>query len=165
MTHFSYRLQTLLEQKEHIRKDCENEKLRRGRELEAEETKLVELQKRQKELEDKREKLRRELFANTEQGPPTAQDVTNRRAYVKVVEQQIEDAKSDVFAQRQVIEDCKALVEKAKRRVEEARREVEVLEKHRAKQEERFRRILQAKEDLELDEVGNVLYSTRRRQT
>ncbi|HEX4486906.1 MAG TPA: hypothetical protein VH088_11595 [Terriglobales bacterium] len=165
MTQFSYRLRPLLEQKEQIRKDCENDKLRRDRELEAQEARLLELQKQQKDLEEKREKLRRELFATTQQGPPTAHDVADRRAYVKVVEQQIEDAKSDIFAQRQVIEDCKAQVEEAKRRVEEARREVEVLEKHRAKQEERFRRMLQAKEDLELDEVGNVLYSTRRYQT
>jgi hypothetical protein len=56
-------------------------------------------------------------------------------------------------------------VQDAKGRVEEARREAEVLAKHRKKQEERFLREAQAKEDLELDEIGNVLYSTRQRPT
>jgi len=38
------------------------------------------------------------------------------------------------------------------------------LTKHRARQEERFLRDLQVKEELALDEVGNVLFTTRRRQ-
>ncbi len=64
-----------------------------------------------------------------------------------------------------MVETCEAALKEAKEHAAEARREVEVLAKHREKQEQRFRRELEAKEEVALDEIGNVLYATRRRPT
>jgi flagellar biosynthesis chaperone FliJ len=103
------------------------------------------------------------LNKSGEQEALTAHEVRERAEFVKVMGVQIEDAKNDVLVQRTVIETCEVKVLQAKSLVEEAKREVEILTKHRAKQEERFMREERVKEELELDEIGNVLFTTRRR--
>jgi len=58
-----------------------------------------------------------------------------------------------------LIEDCKEQVDLAQRHLAKCSREVEILNKHREKLEQRFRREAERKEALELDEIGNMLYS------
>ncbi len=164
MAQFTYRLQVVLEQKEEARKAAEAEATKRQQELESQLQALEGLKLRHDQLTQHRDDLRRRLFASTPaEVTLTGNDVTQRAEQVKVVGLQIEDAKAEIVAQRQFVEQCEARVEEAKRMVAEARREVEVLTKHRTRQEERFLRELRAKEELALDEIGNVLYATRRR--
>jgi len=164
MAQFVYRLRLLLEQKEESKKEAERELARRQKELEAQRERLEVLQRCEQELVEKRDRLRRELLNKSEkQEALTAHEVRERAEFVKVMGVQIEDAKNDVLVQRTVIETCEVKVQQAKSLVEEAKREVEILTKHRAKQEERFMREERAKEELELDEIGNVLFTTRRR--
>ena len=159
---FVYRLQVLLDRKEEARKDAERELARREQELRSQQEKLESLRLREQKLREHRDQLRRELLSNTRESAVSAREVQTRSEYVKQVGLDIDQARSDVVAQGAVIEQCQGAVREATQRAAEARREVEVLSKHRAKQQERFLRELQAKEDLALDEIGNVLYSTRR---
>ena len=164
MAQFVYRLRLLLEQKEEAKKEAERELAQRQKELEAQREHLEVLQQREQELVEKRDRLRRELLnKSAEQDPLTAYEVRERAEFVKVMGVQIEEAKTNVLVQRTVIETCEVKLQQAKSAVEEAKREVEILTKHRAKQEERFMREERAKEELELDEIGNVLFTTRRR--
>jgi len=164
MTQFTYRLQPLLEQKEEAEKEAEREQARQQQELESQRAALQALQLRQRELELKRAQLRHELLSKPgEHGALTAREVQTRSEFVQTVGLQIDEARNDVLAQRQLVEQCEARVEDAKRLVAEARREVEVLTKHRAKQEERFLRELAVQEERALDEIGNALYTNRRR--
>jgi len=164
MAQFTYRLQRLLEQKEEARKEAERELARQEHELEAQRAALRSLQQHERELVERREQMRRDLLKQPDEGVALAAgEVTKRSEDVKVVGLQIEDANKDVSSQRVVVEQCEARVQQAIRCVEEARREVEVLTKHRTKQEERFQRALQVQEELELDEIGNVLHAARRR--
>jgi flagellar biosynthesis chaperone FliJ len=164
MTQFTYRLQPLLEQKEEAEREAEREQARREEELESQSVALRSLQQRERELVEKREHLRRELLSKPgEQGALTAREAQARSEYVQTVGLQIEEARNDVLAQRQLVEQCQARVREAIKRVAEARREVEVLKKHRAKQQERFLRELQVQEERALDEIGNALYTNRRR--
>jgi flagellar biosynthesis chaperone FliJ len=164
MAQFTYRLQLLLERKEEAKKEAERELTRREQELESQVERLKGLQRREQELIAQRGRLRRDLLCKPSNGGElTAHDVVTRSEYVKVVGLQIEEARSDIVTQQQVVEEYENKVREAKLRVDEARREVEVLTKHRAKQEERFLRDLEAKEELALDEIGNVLFTTRRR--
>ncbi|PYX42294.1 MAG: hypothetical protein DMG81_01965 [Acidobacteria bacterium] len=164
MAQFVYRLRLLLEQKEELKKEAERELALRQKELEAQREHLEVLQRREQELVEKRDRMRRELLNKSgEQDALTAHEVRERAEFVKVMGVQIEEAKNDVLVQRTVIETCEVKVQQAKSLVEEAKREVEILTKHRAKQEERFMREERVKEELELDEIGNVLFTTRRR--
>lgn len=163
---FVYRLQLLLERKEEAQKEAEREVTQREQELQTQLKMLEELKVREQELIARRQQKRRDLLSNPSPAASlSARDVQQRAEYVKAMAFEIERAENDVLAQGTVIETCQAKVDEAKRVAQEARREVEVLTKHRSRQEERFRREEQAKEDLALDEVGNVLYSTRRSTT
>jgi flagellar biosynthesis chaperone FliJ len=164
MSQFTYRLQRLLERKEDAKKEAERERGREEQELQAAIEVLESLRRREKELTERRTQLRRELLAKPDSGDTlTAGEVLHRSQNVKTLGLNIEELKSEIVLQSDMVEQHKLRVEQAKARVAEARREVEVLTKHRTKQQERFVRDLQTKEELALDEVGNVLYTTRRR--
>ena len=162
---FVYRLQLLLEQKEEAKKEAERELVRRQQELEKQEGILEGLKRREKELIEKRSRRREELLAPPDGEPLAAHVVQSRSDYIKVLGKDIEDAGKDIQRQQDVIRKCRERVEDGKQKVNESRREVEVLTKHKKKQEERFLREAAAKEELELDEIGNVLYMTRQRPT
>jgi len=166
MAGFVYRLQLLLEQKEEARKEAEREVTRRHERYQAEVQILEERCRQKVELVQRREQMRRNLFVTSGGAAGlSAVEIQRRTEYIKAVEVQIEDADQNIAAQRLIVEQRKAEVEEAKQLASEARRETEVLLKHRERQKERFLREEQAKEELALDEIGNVLYTTRRRQT
>lgn len=159
---FTYRLQVLLDRKEEAKKEAERELARIEQQREAALAKLQSLQLHERSLREKREQLRRDLFNKPAEGDLTAIEIMRRSEFLQELGTQIEEAKSNVLTQMAMVEECDIRVKQASQKVADARREVEVLTKHRSRQEERFRRELQAKEDLALDEVGNVLYTTRR---
>jgi flagellar biosynthesis chaperone FliJ len=166
MAGFLYRLQLLLEQKEEARKAAEREVTRREERHQSELRILEDRCRHRAELVERREQMRRDLFANPDgAGGLSALEIQRRTDHIKAMESNIKDAEHDIAAQRLVVDECLADVEHAKQLASEARREAEVLIKHRDRQKERFLREEQAKEELALDEIGNVLYTTRRRQT
>jgi len=160
---FVYRLQVLLDRKEEARKEAERYLARKEQELASQIARLESLRRREQELREHRERLRRELLSRPgEDAPLSAREVQARSEYLKQVGLDADQARSDVASQGSVVESGRAAVKEATQRVADARREVEVLSKHRAKQQDRFVRELQAKEDSALDEIGNALYSARR---
>jgi flagellar biosynthesis chaperone FliJ len=163
MAAFIYRLQLLLEQKEEIKKEAERSLVQAEKELQSQVERLHALQQTVKELVEKRLQMQRELLKPAEGGALNARTVQERIEYSKAVGLQIEDAQSDVNSQHMRVEQCETDVRENRKRMQEANREMEILQKHRAKQQERFQRELREKEDLELDEIGNVLFMTRRR--
>jgi hypothetical protein len=165
MTQFVYRLQLLLERKEEAKKESEKQLAEREKDLQEQVEILEALQQGEQKLIAQRQQLRRDLLRKSDETESlTAREVQERQDYLKLVGLQIEEARREVLSQRVVVEQYESRVMEARHHVEEARREVEVLTKHRARQEERFLRDLQVKEELALDEVGNVLFTTRRRQ-
>jgi hypothetical protein len=165
MTQFVYRLQLLLERKEEAKKESEKQLAEREKDLQEQVGILEALQQGEQKLIAQRQQLRRDLLRKSDETESlTARKVQERQEYLKLVGLQIEEARREVLSQRVVVEQYESRVMEARHHVEEARREVEVLTKHRARQEERFLRDLQVKEELALDEVGNVLFTTRRRQ-
>ena len=165
MTQFVYRLQLLLERKEEAKKESEKQLAEREKDLQEQVEILEALQQSEQKLIVQRQQLRRDLLRKSDETESlAAREVQERQEYLKLVGLQIEEARREVLSQRVVVEQYQSRVMEARHQVEEARREVEVLTKHRARQEERFLRDLQVKEELALDEVGNVLFTTRRRQ-
>jgi len=165
MTQFVYRLQLLLERKEEAKKESEKQLAEREKDLQEQVQILEALQQGEQKLIAQRQQLRRDLLRKSDETESlTAREVQERQEYLKLVGLQIEEARREVLSQRVVVEQYESRVMEARHHVEEARRELEVLTKHRARQEERFLRDLQVKEELALDEVGNVLFTTRRRQ-
>jgi flagellar export protein FliJ len=163
MNGFTYRLQPLLDLKQEVKKEAERELLRREEELQKQQAHLESLRRRVQELIEKRLKLQRDLLSNPYTGTSlSGREVQQRTEYIKAMAAEIEQAQADVSTQRMVVEDWQSRVHQAKQDVSNVNREVEILQKHRAKQEERFLREQEKQEELALDEIGNVLYTTRR---
>ncbi len=75
----------------------------------------------------------------------------------------IEDIKDEVMSLRLHIEECKEQVELAVTGLAAAAREVEVLDKHRAKGERRLRAELERKDAIAQDGSASSMYEIRRR--
>jgi flagellar biosynthesis chaperone FliJ len=166
MAQFTYRLQTLLEQKERARAEAEKALAKAERERDDEIQKLREMELKQKQLVEKRDQVRREMLAaRAGSGTLMARDAQGRSDFVRFMGTEIERARAEVIAQGSVVEQHHARVTEASVKSQTAKRELDLLSKHRARLEERYRRVLETKEELLLDEIGNALYSTRRRST
>jgi flagellar export protein FliJ len=163
MPAFRFRLQPLLDRKIEIEeearkalKDCQDE-------LAAEETRLEECRARLRELSARLEDLRRNIMTPGPDNTISGDEVHRRAEYLKALGLDVEAAKDAVFAQKLVVDECEDRVKEAEQHLLECRRQVEVLEKYRDRLAERFRREQERKEAVEQDEIGNVIYLSKRR--
>jgi flagellar export protein FliJ len=162
MAKFRFRLQPLLEQKEKLLDDAEKQMTARQKELEAERAEMERLKQREKDLIAQRQDLRLNMLKTAEGERLTGEELVRRRTFVEALGQDIESARDAVFSQRMVLEECEEKLAKAKAYVAECKREVEILVKYRDRLQERHRKEEERKEELELDEVGNMLYMAKR---
>jgi flagellar biosynthesis chaperone FliJ len=163
MSQFRYRLQPLLNEKLALKGDAEEALAKRQAELRAEQEKLETLNHRVDALCGRKSAFRANLLAGSAAGGIDGMDAQLRRDYVRGLDQDIEEARDAVLSQKTVIDGCVEHVAAARRELAGRTREVEVLKKHRERLEQRFLRELERKDALEQDEIGNVLYMSRRR--
>lgn len=156
---FRYRLQPLLDQKAAKKEDAEQHLATCRKKLREAQEQLAERMARQKEMEAQRLERRRALLADEAAGA----DVQHRVNDVALMARRIEDMKDEVMSLRLHIEECKEKVEMAVAALAEAVREVEVLKKHRAKGEQRFRAEVERKDAIAQDEIASAMFETRRR--
>jgi flagellar biosynthesis chaperone FliJ len=160
---FRYRLQPLLDQKLERKKEAEEAFAERQNELRAEQERLAQLECTVEELTRKKSQLRRERLSSPARQPLTGHQIQQRTEYLHAVEVDLEGAKDAVFSQRMTIAEAEERVAEARRELGRATREVETLDKHRNKLEERFRREVERKDAVEAEEIGNMLYMRNRR--
>src|SRR5215813_7725082 len=123
MAAFTYRLQTLLDQKEELKKQAERELVALEEDLRRQIASLETLQETVQTLTEKRQQMRRDLLNPGQGATLSAQKVQERIEYTKAVGFQIEDAQAEVVTQRGVIEQCEFEVQQGKKSVQEANRE------------------------------------------
>lgn len=162
---FKYRLDPLLAQRMERKELAEQGVAERLRELDAEKQKLDDAQHRQAELMTKRERVRSELLVNAGEERLTGNEVSQRRNFLRGVEQDVETARDEVFAQKQAVDESATRLSDAQEHLTVCAREVEVLEKHREKQKDRFDQQAERQEAKELDEIGASLFISKRRIT
>jgi flagellar FliJ protein len=158
MASFKYRLQTLLEQKIEAKRQAQAAVGQALRSLEEAQRTLEELRNKEQALHDKKTRLRKGMFAPDPGEKLAAADLQGRDAYLKRLGEEADEAGAEVFGQRIVVEECEEGVQKARRALAEAAREVEVLEKHKAKLEERFHREHERQEALQMDEAATSAF-------
>jgi flagellar biosynthesis chaperone FliJ len=159
MSSFSYRLQPLLDQKIDLKEQAQTALADKQKQHRLACEKLEELRASAEAISIKRQTLRRSLLLSGTGEALNGVEIARRREHLKSVSAELEAAKDAVFAQQLFIDECKERVVLAQRHLAECSREVEILNKHREKLELRFRREAARREALEIDEIGNMLYS------
>ena len=159
MPTFTYRLQPLLDQKVRLKEQAEEQFAQKQKQLRLAYERLEELRAAEKALVVKRDTLRRNLLVSDGGQPPSGVQVRQRREHLEFVTVELEAARDAIFAHELFIEECKEQVAAAQRHLTKCLRDVEILKKHREKLQQRFQRELERKEALELDEIGNMLYT------
>ena len=135
----------------------------RRKELLAEQKALEDMKRREQELVARRQDLRKRVL-ETEPGQSLTGDrIQQRRQYVEALGLDIEAARDAVFSQRLVVDECEEKVAQAQAEMLKSQRDVEVMNKYRERLEQRFRREEERKEELDQDEIGNMLFMSRRR--
>lgn len=157
---FQYRLQTLLEQKEHAQEEAERALGGAQGELRVQRERLEEQRRHQAEITTRRDTFRRQAPASFD-----SDSMRYRTDYLRGLDQDLERAKDAVYAQRYAVEEAEDKVEQARTTLAEATREAEVLRKHREKSEARWKQEQERKSELEQEEIGSVLYESRRRSS
>ena len=162
---FKYRLDPLLHQKTQVKQQAEQSLAERSRELTEEEKRLVEVQQQEAELLGLKERAKNELLQTGSAKPLTGEELRHRLNYLRGVDQDVESARGEVFAQKQAVDESQVKLIQARQFLADCAREVEVLEKHRDKQVVRHRNELERKESHELDEAATHLFISKRKLT
>jgi flagellar biosynthesis chaperone FliJ len=161
MPTFKYRLQPLLDQKIHLKEQAQEMLVEKQKQLRLAYEKLEELRASEQALVIKKDTVRRNLLVSRDGQAVAGVEVRRRSEHLQHVGLELDAAKDAVFSHQLFIDDCKEQVKLAQQHLAKCSRDVEILEKHREKLEERFYRELERKEALELDEIGNMLYTRR----
>jgi flagellar biosynthesis chaperone FliJ len=161
MPTFKYRLQPLLDQKIHLKEQAQEMLVEKQRQLRLAYEKLDELRASEQALVIKKNTARRNLLVSGDGQAVAGVEVRRRCEHLQHVGLELDAAKDAIFSHQLFIDDCKEQVKQAQQHLAKCSRDVEILEKHREKLEERFYRELERKEALELDEIGNMLYTRR----
>jgi flagellar export protein FliJ len=159
---FKYRLQPLLDTKLRLKTDAEQRAAEAQRLARAAQRLLEEREARVRDLEQRRLDFRSRMLNGTA-GPVSGREATIGRDYLRGLGEAIEGARDAAFSQKLAVEEALERLSAARRELADRARDVEILEKHRDRLEQRFRRDAERKEAVELDEIGNMLYLRGRR--
>ncbi|MCU0228772.1 MAG: hypothetical protein MUF01_14150 [Bryobacterales bacterium] len=162
MAIFRYRLEVLLEQKRKALEEAHLAMAQRIATLRQAERRLTELQARAEQATQTANRSRDARFQST--GAMPAEELQRRCDEARWLHREAGWAHDAVLEQRMVTEDAVDALEAARRDVVEANRQVEVLQTHRARQEERHRREQERSESVEMDDVGSAQFQQRRAQ-
>lgn len=108
---------------------------------------------------DKLVQLRAELDHGT-----TSDKVQQMKAYLKVVQIKVQEEEKKVKDQEQQVEIAQRNVEQAKQDLDRKQLEVDKLNNHKADWTKEMRKELEIIEGREQDEIGSIIYSTRKRR-
>lgn len=163
MSKFRFRLQPLLDRLLDKKEEAAKALADRRKELAAEQKLLEDLKQRERDLVAKRQDLRRRVLEPQGGQPLTGGSILQRRQYLDALGSDIESTRDSIFSQRLAVEEAEEKVNQAQAYLLKCQRDVDVLEKYRERLEQRFKREMERKEELELDEVGNMIFTSRRR--
>jgi flagellar biosynthesis chaperone FliJ len=159
---FVFRLQALLDQRIDLRKQAEDEFKARERELSAENNTLRELEQ---SVETAVALYRRRRAERSRSGMSLGVPILIQNDSLIGLEMDVQEARSAVLSQQILVDQALELVREANAVLASRRLDEEVLEKYREKTKTRFEREESYKEELEQDEIGSVIYLTRRART
>lgn len=160
MAAFTFRLQTLLDQKLEIEARARAAVVEKQRILEEQQCLLLKLIENEERIWRSIVRIRDELLLVAETN--TGADVQRKNDYLEALRQDLRAAHDQTLMQQFAAEEAQMNVETAQAYALECFREAEKLTRYRAKLEKRFLTEAARKEELEQDELGTAMYLSRR---
>jgi flagellar biosynthesis chaperone FliJ len=160
---FRYRLQTLLDQKVQAKEDAQQALAAAQRQLRTEQEELEVCRREQEASADRLQRARLEGVSLN--GESNGESMLLRRAYIDRLKDECDDASDATRAQELMVSEAEEQVAAARGTLASATRDVEVLEKHRARLERRFNDEAGRKEALDQEEMANVIFLQGRGET
>lgn len=157
-----YRLQIVLDKRQKIKEDAEknlgdaqNAVLEQQK---IEEERVRDVEKAKKRKDDERAELNRK----TMEGQLSIEKIKMGKEFLKTLDFEIKKAQEKLEQQRVKVQEAKDFVEKRRAELVEATKEFQAIEKHKEKWLEQSKKEMEAKEQEEQEEIGNVLFLQRK---
>jgi flagellar biosynthesis chaperone FliJ len=157
---FRYRLQTLLDQKVQVKEEAQQALAASQRELRTEQDELEACRRAQESTVDKLRRARIERVSRA-----SGELMQLRRDYIGRLQDECDDALDATRAQELRVSEAEERLSTARETLASASRDLEVLEKHRARLERRFNNEVGRKEVLDQEEMANVMFLRGRKAT
>ena len=162
MAQFRYRLQTLLEQKLQAKEEAQHGLAAAQRDLRNEQEELETCLREQQAAAERMQDASADALSPIT-GATTGEWARLKRAHIHRLEEQKERAVAETRAQELSVTEAEERMAAARKTLATRSRDVEVLEKHRARLERRFRAETERKEALDQEEMANVIFLQGRR--
>jgi len=157
MAQFRYRLQTLLDQKVRAKEEAEHGLAAAKRNLRAAQEELEECARVQKASADQLRCARVEMVSSGF-GGSRGEQMRWRRDYIRRLEAEYKSASDATRAQELSVSEAEERLAGARETLASRARDVEILERHRAKLERRFNEAAARKEALDHEEMANITF-------
>jgi flagellar biosynthesis chaperone FliJ len=161
---FRYRLQTLLDQKAQAKEEAQHALAAAQQELRIQEEELQACRREQEASADRVRRAREEIVSPASVHGSNGELMRMRRDYIGRLQDEWCNASDATAAQELAVREAEERLTAARETLTTASREVEVLEKHRARLERRFHDEVGRKETLEQEEMANVMFMQRRNE-
>jgi flagellar export protein FliJ len=159
-----YRLQPLLDQKSRLRKRAEMFLAKAIMRLKKEKERLETFKKERLEIIAKRKEVRANLHARVCSGKALIKDGSFGIHFIKKLEEDQKAKEKDIKNQKRVIVDCETEVQRARRDYINAAKEVRIMEKHKELWAKKVRHEMERREEVEMDELGNIIHQLKRQR-
>ncbi len=160
MAVFSFRLQTVLDQKLDTQAKARAAVAERQRLLEEQQSILLQLVEDEKRIQRSIVRARDALLLATVTN--SGADVQRKNDYLAALRKDLSAAHDQMLIEQFAVEEAQMNLDKAQAYALECFREAEKLKRYRAKLEKRFFAEAVKKEELEQDELGTTMYLSRR---
>jgi flagellar biosynthesis chaperone FliJ len=154
---FRYRLQVLLDRKVQARDEAQQALGEAQRDLRKEEEELESCRREQESREERMRQARAEWLSPAT-GASSGEAMRVRRGHIQHLDRECRDAAEETRAQELSVADAGERLAAAREILAARSRDVEVLEKHRARLERRFVENLARKEALDQEEIATVVF-------
>jgi len=155
-----YKLQVVLDKRERLLDQAEEQVKIRRRELEAEHEKLAQLERELGEIKARQRQIRDQILGVS--GDVNMSDVRTLHGFREKLRWEEERQREKIAQQRQAIAAAEDRLRVAREELLAAQRAVEAVEQHKEKWQKEYKKGVEKKEEEERNEIGSMLYSFRK---
>jgi flagellar export protein FliJ len=160
-----YRLQPVLDKRQKIKEDAEKALGAAQKKVDEEKKKEEECIQRVNQAKQKKEDARAEMSRKMLEEKLEVEKIRRHKDYLKSLDFEIKKTEEQLAEQRNRVKAAEQVVEQKRAELVEATKEYQAIEKHKDKWATALRKEMEEAEQKEAEEIGNVLFLQRKRDS